>query len=160
MNQLTEWATAWGIPSQAMADLYNRMQMDGSVRTTYRGGDASEARVSSLLRLEAAEKDVLLTRNNVGALQDDEGRWVRYGLFNSSKAENEVTKSSDFIGIRRVVIKPQHVGRTIGQFVARECKEGGWSYTGKGREVAQLHFLMMVQSHGGDASFVTGPGTL
>lgn len=160
MNHLTDWATAWGIPQQAMADLYRRMQMDGSVRSTYRSADASEARVSSLLRLEAAEKDVLLSRNNVGALQDESGRWVRYGLFNSSKAENEVTKSSDFIGIRKVLIGQQHIGRTIGQFVARECKEGNWSYSGKGREVAQLHFLMMVQSYGGDASFVTGPGSL
>jgi hypothetical protein len=71
-----------------------------------------------------------------------------------------VLKSSDFIGWRTVVIRPQHVGMRFGQAVLREVKPPGWNYTGQGREPAQLAFLNMAAADGCDAAFCTGEGSL
>ena len=46
-------------------------------------------------------------------------------------------------------------GTLIGQFVSRECKHGGWKWTGTEREVAQQNWAALIVSHGGDASFVS-----
>ncbi len=103
---------------------------------------------------------VYLTRNNVGALTDKYGRLIRYGLANSSKAENERIKSADLIGWRTVTITPDMVGRRIAQFLSREAKAPGWHYTGTDREVAQKAWADLVNAAGGDACFATGIGTL
>lgn len=147
-DTLTAWAQAWRIPDAALVDLRTQlaaMCLPANVATT-RG---SEAGAQQALRLEAAEKGILLWRNNSGALQDAEGRWVRYGLCNDSKQLNERYKSADLIGIR-----------PGGQFVAREIKAPGWRYTGTPREEAQQRWLEMVRAAGGDAQFATGRGTL
>lgn len=90
-------------------------------------GTGSEARVASAVRLEAGRRgDVVLWRNNVGALKDEQGRWVRYGLANESKAQNERIKSADLVGIYRRIIQPGDVGRVIGQFLSVETKREGW----------------------------------
>lgn len=84
----------------------------------------------------------MLFRNIVGvSCLDANGRPVRYGLANESPDQNKVIKSADLIGIRPVLIEPRHVGHTIGQFVSREVKKGGWVYTGKGREAAQMAWV-------------------
>ena len=127
----------------------------------------SEEAVKSRLRLEAATHtapdglpDVMLWRNNVGVASDPvTGRPVRFGLANDSPAMNKLTKSSDFIGIKRVVVTPDMVGRTVGIFVAREAKAEGFVYKGKGREVAQKHYIDLVAAYGGDACFVDGEGS-
>jgi hypothetical protein len=120
----------------------------------------SEAYAQSQVRLEAPTKGVTLFRNNVGVLTDINGRPVRFGLANDSKQLNEVLKSSDLIGWRPVLITPEHVGRTLAQFVSRECKAPGWKYTGTDRERAQKAWLDLVAAAGGDSAFATGPGTL
>lgn len=121
----------------------------------------SEAGIQATIRLEASRKGLRLFRNNVGAFENPQtGRWVRYGLANDSKQMNQQIKSSDLIGIRPVVIEQGHVGQTIGQFVAREVKEGGWRWSGTKREQAQLRFLQLIASFGGDACFANGEGTL
>jgi hypothetical protein len=119
-----------------------------------------EAFSQSQVRMEAPHKGVHLWRNNVGALQDKAGRWVRFGLANDSAQLNEHFKSSDLIGIRPVTITPIHVGLVIGQFVARECKRPGWAYKGTPREEAQANYIHHVQGLGGDAAFTDGPGSL
>ena len=79
---------------------------------------------------------------------------------NESAQMNKTIKSSDLIGIRPVLVGPQHLGTTIGQFVAREVKAGSWKWGGTDREVAQMRFIDMVNSLGGDAAMVNGVGSL
>ena len=118
---------------------------------------ASEAKQQSLVRLEAARRgDILLTRNNVGALMDKRGVPVRYGLWNESLGQNLKFKSSDLIGVRRRTIVAADVGSVIGQFVAREMKEEGWKFTGDEHETAQLACITTLLSYGADAAFCTG----
>ncbi|MEG1884859.1 MAG: hypothetical protein RR182_01125 [Alistipes sp.] len=159
MMQLEQWATKWGVSHAALADLRNQFGMINTDPVAPLKGN-NEAAVQAHVRLEASRVGGRLWRNNVGAIQDSRGVPVRYGLANDSKQMNDVIKSSDLIGLRPVLIGPQHVGATIGQFVAREVKEPTWHYTGSAREVAQLKFLELVASLGGDAAFATGVGTL
>lgn len=161
MNNLHAWAIRWGVSLEAFRDLQvtlgtytPHMSLDDE------GQGKSEAWASSAIRMEASQKGIPLFRNNVGALKDERGRLVRFGLANDSKQVNEVIKSGDLIGCRRVTIQPHHVGHVFGQFVSREVKEPGWQYSGEGREPAQLAWINLILAHGGDASFATGPGCL
>lgn len=115
----------------------------------------SEAAVQTEVRLETCKKGVRLWRNNVGALQDASGRYVRYGLANESKKINDVIKSSDLIGITPTVITPDMVGQTVGIFTSYEVKHEGWKYSGSPREQAQAAWLTLVKNLGGIAAFVS-----
>jgi hypothetical protein len=119
-----------------------------------------ESVVQADIRQEAAGKGMYLWRNNVGAAQDASGNFFRFGLANDSAKMGKMIKSSDLIGIRPVVITQDMVGKTIGQFVAREVKREGWEYKGTQREEAQLKFIKLINSLGGDANFASGTGTL
>lgn len=152
------WAERWGVSHAAMKELRELCGIDYST-IHLAGNEGSESRQQALVRIEAAQLGVWLTRNNVGVLIDKEGRPVRYGLANESKKQNENVKSADLIGIRPILIGPHHVGKTIGQFVSREVKEAGWRFTGHGRETAQLAWLNFVNTKGGDAAFCTGQGS-
>ena len=155
-----QWAARHGVSLQAVQELQAIFGMHGGHDLPSEVKGTSEAAVQSAVRLEAARKGVRLWRNNVGALVDSRGVPVRYGLANDSKQVNEVCKSGDLIGLRPVLIGPQHVGQVIGQFVSREVKAVGWHYTGADREPAQLAWAQLVTSGGGDAAFCTGVGTL
>lgn len=157
---LHEWAAKWRVPIEAIADLQRAFGQQASDTVTIMQGATSEGQVMTAVRLEAPRKGIVLWRNNVGALEDKDGRFVRYGLANDSKAVNDRVKSADLIGIRPVIIGPHHVGRTIGQFVSREIKEAGWHYTATKREEAQQRWLEIVVGYGGDAAFATGEGSL
>ena len=157
MNNLTKWAAKWGVPFAAIDEL--RAQMGLHYEPQHTEGH-SEAGATSRVRLEASKAGVWLTRNNVGALKDERGVPVRYGLANESKEQNKNFKSSDLIGIRPVVIGAEHFGLTLGVFVAREMKAPGWVYKGGKHEQGQLNFLNFVAAKGGDAAFCTGEGTL
>lgn len=154
MTMLHSWAAHWGVPLEAVADLQRRMGLDGHTVAPGTEGQ-SEAAVQVRERLRQAQQGVCVWRNNVGALQDQTGRWVRYGLANDSKQMNESFKSGDLIGCRPVTIEPCMVGWRIGQFVSIECKEVGWKYRGTGREPAQLRWLELVASLGGHARFAS-----
>lgn len=162
---IRQWAAEFGIPFTAVLELERRMGLVGQQNTIHiEGTDAgSESRQQSLIRLEAADKDILLFRNNVGVLIDQRGVPVRYGLANESKHQNERIKSADLIGIRKLHILPTMVppqGLIVGQFVSRECKHQSWQFTGTKHEQAQLAWAELINSYGGNACFATGPGTL
>lgn len=155
---LNQWALKWGVSFAAVEDLRKIFNVATDPATNALG--ESEAAVQTRIRLEATRKDCRVWRNNVGACYDENGNFIRYGLANDSKELNKRIKSSDLIGIRPVLIQPHHVGQVIGQFIAREVKASGWTFSGTERENAQLKFLELVVSLGGDACFATGEGTI
>jgi len=155
MLTLTQWAVRHGVSAEALAELTGIVTDPQSGPTRQ-----SEAAVQQLVRLEASRLGMRLFRNNVGACKDETGRVIRYGLCNDSAQMNKAVKSSDLIGIRPVIITPDMMGHTIGQFVAREVKRPGWSYRGTDREVAQQAFGQLVLKLGGDFKFCTGEGSL
>lgn len=155
MTVLSTWAAAWRIPPEALLDLQMRLGVLNPAPV--RGEGASESAVSSGVRLEVAARGAHVFRNNVGVLQDETGRPVRFGLANDSAALNRRFKSSDLIGWSPVVVQPWMVGTTIAQFLSLEVKHGGWRYSGTPREVAQLNWLSLVISAGGRGAFVSDP---
>ena len=155
---LNQWAIKHGISFEALREL--RQLMTGVNTDPAPVPGESEAAVQNRIRLEASRKGMRIWRNNVGAMMDDNGNFIRYGLCNDSKQMNTLIKSSDLIGIRPVTITQDHVGQIIGQFVAREVKAADWSYTGTPREEAQLKFLELCIALGADAAFANQEGTL
>lgn len=156
--KLNEWAKRHGVTPEAIEELRQLFTQPTDVPHSMTG--ASEAAVLNAVRLEASHVGARVWRNNVGACEDKRGRLIRYGLANDSAAMNKALKSSDLIGIRPVLITPNMVGSMIGQFVAREVKRADWKYTGTERENAQLRFLELVVSLGGDACFCNDVGSL
>ena len=95
----------------------------------------SEQRIQQQIRLELGRGDVRLWRNNTGCLKDDRGQLVRFGL---------APGSSDLIGLRRVRIRPEHVGMEVAVFAAIEVKDA------RGRASPdQLKFIEAVRGLGG-----------
>lgn len=118
--------------------------------------DKSEAWAQQRARFRIAQGGAMAWRNNVGALKDERGVPVRYGLANESKAVNDKLKSSDLILAIPRRITRQDVGTTLAQFGSVECKPPGWRYTGTPRERAQLAWLTLIRRLGGFATFSTG----
>ena len=115
-----------------------------------------ESDVTDAIRAAASREGVRLWRNNVGAGKLENGSFIRWGLANESPAMNRALKSADLVGIRPVLIGPEHLGRTLGVFVSREMKAPGWVFRGTEREIAQQAWLDLVTGLGGDARFSTG----
>lgn len=160
---LAAWAARHAIPPAALADLVAIVLPP--VPAPDPGDPGTEGWVQSKVRLEAPRYNVWLTRNNVGAakiISEKTGAasFVRFGLANESKAQNEVLKSADLIGIRAVLVQPWHVGTTIGQFVSREVKHSTWT-PGEDpeREGAQMAWAKLITRYGGDAKIVRGEGS-
>lgn len=158
---IDDWATRWNLSVAARNELHQVLaSSDHAPPVADTSAAGSEARQQSLIRLDAAQQGVWLSRNNVGAFQDQNtGRWVRYGLANESKQQNQQIKSADLIGFRKRLIVANDVGNVIAQFVSRECKAEGWRYSGNGREVAQARWRDFINANGGDAAFASGPGS-
>ena len=117
----------------------------------------TEDDVKKVILLKASKLGWRLWRNNVGVLKDERGVPIRFGLANTSKAVNGELKSGDLIGIRPVLITPDMVGKVIGQFVSRECKESHWKYNPRDtRDVAHGRWAALVNSLGGDAKVTVG----
>lgn len=154
---LEAWALRHGVSRQALLEL--RAMMTPETDPPALPG-TSEAAIQNQVRLEASARGCRLFRNNVGAGYLEDGSFVRWGLANDSAALNSKVKSADLIGIRPVLITPEHVGKVIGQFLSREVKAGGWRYTGTDREKAQLKWAELITAMGGDACFAAGKGTI
>jgi len=96
-----------------------------------------EHEIQQRIRLACGRGAVRLWRNNTGALVDQQGRFVRFGLCKGS---------SDLIGLRSLEITPELVGQRLAQFVAVEVK------TAQGvLSPEQRAFLRLVQQLGGVA---------
>lgn len=90
--------------------------------------------------------DLVLWRNNSGALTDDSGRLIRFGLGNDSAQANRRMKSADLIGIHR----------PSGRFVSIEVKRPGWKHSDASeRDRAQAAWAATVAAMGGVALRVT-----
>lgn len=153
---LHRWAADWGFSAHAILDLLARLGMGYEPPQRAEVDGWSEDAISHKLRLDAAKAGILAYRNNVGALADDTGRFVRFGLCNDTAALNKQIKSGDLIGIKPVLITQSHVGYTIGQFWSREVKKYDWVYKGTAHEIAQQKWIEIITSRGGDAAFSTG----
>ena len=159
---LDYWAKKHNISSNALLELKIAL---GTIQTESPQSNqfsSSEAAVQNRVRLEASRNGARLWRNNVGAYNPNHppSPGTRWGLCNDSKQMNSIVKSSDLIGIKPVLITPEHVGCTIGQFTAREVKASNWVFKNNEHERAQLAFLNIVISMGGDAAFCNDTGSL
>lgn len=152
MNILDLWAMQWGVPAAAIQDLRARYVAETASGTGTNMPRDSEAYVQSECRLFAPRNDMLLFRNNVGVLPNDNGQPVRFGLANDTKELNKRIKSGDLLGIRRVPITQAMVGTVIGQFASVECKHRYW-HPGEdvAREGPQKEWANLVASWGGHA---------
>lgn len=114
-----------------------------------------ESTVQQEVQIQGMYHSCTLMRNNSGACVDETGRLIRYGLGNVSKKHQENSASSDLIGITKVVITPDMVGKTLGVFTAIEVKKEDWNENKKldKREQAQSNFITWVKSLGGFAGF-------
>jgi hypothetical protein len=156
---IIQWALRHGVSAQALHELDVMFGIDPSAIVPS-DSSQSEGAVQADVRLEAAAKGIHLFRNNVGVLQDKDGRPVRYGLANDSSKLNKLVKSGDLIGWRRVRIDQSHLGTVIAQFVSVECKRADWTYSGNEHEAAQLAWIKLINANGGDAKFCNKAGTL
>ncbi len=134
----------------------------------------SEAYAQQQARLAVAKAGGMTWRNNVGANKVKEKHEcpachfrfevinppLRWGLCNDSPQLNSRFKSSDLIGIMPVTVTPNMVGSVIGQFISLEIKKPGWAYKGDAHEAAQLAWLELIASKGGNSQFSTGGFTL
>lgn len=146
-----EWANRYNLPLAAVHEL---LDICDPTRTSIESGKVgSEAAVQADIRIAAARQGVSLWRNNSGALKDDTGRLVRFGLGNDSARISEQFKSADLCGIWPQLVTAPMVGQIIGRFVAVECKEPGWKKPKNEREVAQANFLGHVKALGGIGLF-------
>lgn len=156
---LYAWAQRWGIPYDALADLMREFRVSTDP-ATLAPGTRTEGEIQQAIRLEATRKGKRIFRNNVGGGFLQDGSFVRWGLANDSATLNKHVKSSDLIGISGEIITQADLGQPRGRFIAREVKAEGWQWKGDEHELAQLRFLEIIASYGGDAAFTTTEGTL
>jgi len=95
----------------------------------------SEHEIQQRIRLACGRGAVRLWRNNTGALVDQQGRFVRFGLCKGS---------SDLIGLRSLEVTSEMVGQRLAQFVALEVKTVSGTVSPE-----QRAFLQLVQQQGG-----------
>ena len=98
----------------------------------------SEHEIQQRIRLACGRGAVRLWRNNTGALVDQQGRFVRFGLCKGS---------SDLIGLRSLEVTPELVGQRLAQFVALEVKAAQGVLSPE-----QRAFLRLLMQLGGGAA--------
>lgn len=156
---LHDWAAKHQIPYAALKDL---MAIIGILADEAAPKKPPPARIKTetdVMNYEVTKFQKIggrAFRNNVGAFENANGQWVRFGLGNDSARANDLIKSADLIGCKPVLIGHEHVGMLFGQFWCREAKEPGWTYSGDEREKAQLLWALTILSMGGDAAFTDG----
>ena len=99
---------------------------------------SSEAKAQQEIRLAATSVGAVLFRNNSGAYQDKNGRWIHYGVGSPG--------GSDLIGWTMVTVTPDMIGRQLAVFTACEVKSQRGTAT-----AAQVNFIDAVTKAGGFA---------
>jgi hypothetical protein len=159
LDNVYDWARKHAISHMALTELLTCLNVPSTGIDS--GKHNSEEAVQAECMILAARGGAALWRNNSGALKDETGRLVRFGLGNTSSRINDVWKSADLIGILPMRIEQRHVGTTVGRFWAVECKEPGWKFRQSDkRAVAQAAFIANVKGLGGQATFAQGTGDL
>ena len=143
MIDLATWAHKWRVPVEAMQEL-RILHATGDALTEPAFPERTEADVQQNIRIVASRYRFAMWRNNSGALKNEAGIPVRFGLGNVSARLNKKWKSADLIGIG-----------PGGKFVAVECKEPGWSGPRTDEENAQMAMLTQVNALGGIGIFAT-----
>ena len=95
----------------------------------------SEQHIQQRIRIACSRGSTRLWRNNTGAMRDERGQLVRFGL---------CPGSADLIGYRSITITPEMVGQTVAVFAAVEVK----ALTGR-PTAQQTAFLEHVIAAGG-----------
>lgn len=118
----------------------------------------SEKQVRELLKQEATKRGIILFPNpcGVGWVGKAERAGTAVIIGNPRRVEFGLFKEApDFVGIRKVKITPDMVGKTIGQFVGVETKKPDWrrSKTNE-HEAGQENGIKKIRSAGGCAGFV------
>lgn len=160
---LNAWAIKHHVGFDALAELRqmygHQPELESEVVPLSRG--KGETFVQSQVRLAAPAQGIVLYRNNVGAIKDERGVPVRYGLANDTAALNKVVKSADLIGYRTVWVRNMETGEPmqIAQFVSVECKKPEWDGYNPSdeHERAQQRWLEMINAAGGFAVFANSP---
>ena len=96
----------------------------------------TESDILRTIQLDLAHGPVRLLRNNVGALINQAGNLVRFGVGGAG--------GSDLLGWRTVTITPEMVGTTVAIFAAIEVKTERGKVTQE-----QSNFIERVQQYGG-----------
>lgn len=160
MSILNDWANRHAVTPAAMAELYLLMghcpELTSEQLSALKG--KGESFVQSAIRLAAPTHGYTFFRNNVGALKDERGVLLRYGLANDTAALNKVVKSHDLIGWKSFIVTQDWVGQRIAQFATRECKKPEWKGYNPAdeRERGQQRFAELVIAAGGEAKFTNG----
>jgi len=159
MFDLTDWAIRHHVSVVALAELNVAFGHAPVLASNVSAGD-SESLVQGKVRMAVTAWGGSVYRNNVGAIKDERGIPVRYGLANDTAALNKVVKSSDLIGWKSETwLHPETFKPTkIARFVSLECKHADWpGYNPENpHERAQQRWLELVRAAGGIAAFTTG----
>ena len=97
---------------------------------------SNEHAIQNRIRLALSRGAARLFRNNTGALKDENGRPVFFGLCKGS---------SDLIGWKTIEIKSEDIGKRVAVFCAIEVKDKGKATP------LQRRFLQVVSEAGGFA---------
>lgn len=108
----------------------------------------SESDVQRDIQIEAPKVGARLLRNNIGAYQDDTGRWVHYGVGGKG--------GSDLLGWTQIKVTPEMVGSTIAVMTACEVKGPEWRPPKSGKQFErwklQKQFVAAINQAGGIAT--------
>lgn len=156
MTTLTEWAHKHGVTGAALRELIEIIYPDVNSLIPDPESYENESQVQAQIRLEAPKHGAWLGRNNRGAMMNDKGRLVRFGLANDSDKIDKVFKTGDLVGGTQRMVMPEHIGQIWDIYTNVEVKEPGWRFTpGDKRAVAQLACINYHRKRGGIAGFCT-----
>ena len=107
---------------------------------------AKETAIQNGARLELSRHGILNWRNQVGAAETTDGRYIKFGLFKGS---------ADVIGCQPYVVRQEDVGTTIGIFTSVELK------TATGRMTKdQITWQQAIGQFGGNGWVIRDPAEI